>query len=110
MQIVDDGDAKSDQFSMSAVGKPMNTAVPMVSGSQLFQGQSRTLLSSHIVQVSGEKQIACVAISVIAGWRQGPLTICDVSQRNYFTPTEHDTGSAVYTRGDRDTCAPSNVL
>ena len=110
MQIVDDEDAKSDQFSISAVGKPMNTVVSIVSRSKLFQGQSRTLLSSHIVQVSDEKLIACVAISVIVGWRQGPLTICDVSQRNYFTPTELHSGSAVYTRGDRDTCATSIVL
>ena len=110
MQIVDDEDAKSDQFSMSVVRKPMNTLAPIVSGSQLFQGQARTLISSHIVQVSNETQIDSVAVSVIAGWRQGPLKICDVSQRNYFTPTEHHIGSAVYTRGDRDTCAPSIVL
>ena len=75
MQIVDDEDATSDQFSMSVVGKPMNTLAPVVSRSQLFQRQSRTLLSSHIVQVSDEKQTESVAISVIAGWRQGPLTI-----------------------------------
>ena len=84
----------------------MNTLAPIVSRSELFQRQSRTLLSSHIVQVSDEKQIESVAISVIAGWRQGPLTICDVSQRNYFTPTEHHIGSAVYTRDDRDRVLP----
>ena len=110
MQIVDDEDATSDHFSKSVVGKPMNTLTPIVSRSQLFQGQSRTVLSSHIVQVSDEKQIESVAISVTAGWRQGPLTICDVSQRNYFTPTEHHIDSAVYTRDDRDTYAPSIVL
>jgi hypothetical protein len=110
MQIVDDEDATSDQFSMSVVGKPMSTLAPIVPRSQLFQGQSRTLLSSHIVQVSDEKQIDSVAISVIAGWTQGSVTICDVSQRNYFTPTKHHIGSAVYTRDDRDTCAPSIVL
>ena len=95
---------------MSVVGKPMNTLVPIVSRSQLFQGQSRTLLSSHIAQVSDEKQIESVAISVIAGWRQGPLTINDVSQRNYFTLTEHHIGSPMYTCDDRDTYAPSIVL
>ena len=61
-------------------------------------------------KLSDEKQFESVSTSVIAGWRQGPLTICDVSQRNYFTPTEHHIGSAVYTRDDRDTCAPSIVL
>ena len=110
MQTVDDEDATSDQFSKSVVGKPMNTLASIVSRSRFFQGQSRTLLCSHILQVSDEKQIECVAISVIAGWRQGPLTICDVAQRNYFTPTEHHIGSAVYTRDDRDTYAPSIVL
>ena len=112
MQIIDDEDATSDQFSMSMVGKPINTLAPIVSRRQLFQGQSRTLLCSHIdiVQVTDEKQIESVAISVIAGWRHGPLTVCDLSQRNYFTPTEHHIGSAVNTRDDRDTCAPSVVL
>jgi hypothetical protein len=88
----------------------MNTLAPFVSRSQLLQGQSRTLLSSHNVQVADEKQIESVAISVIVGWQQGPLAICDVSQRNYFTSTEHHIGSAVYTRDYRDTCAPSIVL
>ena len=69
---------------------------------------SRTITNTS--KQPDEKQIESVAISVIAGWRQGPLTICDVSQRNYFTPTEHLTGSAVYTRDDSDTCAPSIVL
>ena len=83
MQIVDDEDATSDQFSMSVIGKPMNTLAPIVSRSQLFQGQPRTLLSSNSLQLSDEKQFESVAISVTGGW----LTICDVSQRNYFTPT-----------------------
>jgi len=109
MQIVDDEDAKSDQFSMSVVGKPVNTFAPIVSRSQLSQGQSRTLPNSDILQVSDEKQIESMAISVIDGCRQGPLTICDVSQRNYFTPTEYHIGSAVYSRDDNDTCAPSIV-
>ena len=109
MQIVDDEDATSDQFSLTVVGKPMNTLAPIVSRRQLFQGQSRTLLSGHILQVSDEKQIDSVAVSVIVDWRQGPLPICDVSKRNYFTPTEHHIGSEVYTRDDRDTCAPSIV-
>ena len=52
---------------MSVVGKPMNTAAPIVSCSQLFQGQSRTLQSSHILQVSEEKQIESAATSVMAG-------------------------------------------
>ena len=103
MPIVDDEDATSDKFGMSMVGKPMNTLAPIVSRSQLFQGQSRTLLSRYIVQVSDDKQIESVAISVIAGWRQGPLTICDVSQRNYFIPKGHHIDSAVYTHNDRDT-------
>ena len=64
MQIVDDEDATSNQLSMSMVGKPMDTFAPNVSRSQLFQGQSRTFLSSHIEQVSDEKQIESVAISV----------------------------------------------
>ena len=106
MQRFDDEDATSEQFSVSVVGKPMDTLAPIVSRSQLFQGQSRPFLSSHTLQVSDEKQIEGVAISVIAGWRQRPLTICDVSQRNYFTPTEHHIGSAVYTRDDRDSVLP----
>ena len=85
MQIVDDEDDTPDQFSKSVVRRPMNTLAPIVSRSQLFQGQSRKVLCSHIVQVSNEKHIESVAISVIAGWRHGLLTICDVSQRNYFT-------------------------
>ena len=67
MQIVDDEDATSDQLRKSMVAKPLNTLAPIVSRSQLFQGQSRTLLSSHIVQVPDEKQIESVAISIIAG-------------------------------------------
>ena len=110
VQLFDDADVTSDQFSLSVVGKLMNTLAPIVSRSQLFQGQSRTLLSSHTLQLSDEKQFESVAISVIAGWRQRPLTICDVSQRNYFTPTEHHIGSAVYTRDDRDSVLPRSSL
>ena len=110
MQIVDDEDATLDQVSMAVVEKPINTLALTVSRSQLFQGQSRTLLSSHILAVSDVKQIESLATFVIAAWRQGPLTICDVSQRSYVTPTDHHIGSAVYTRDDRDTCAPSVVL
>ena len=110
MQIVDDEDDTPDQFSKSVVRRPMNTLAPIVSRSQLFQGQSRKVLCSHIVQVSNEKHIESVAISVIAGWRHGLLTICDVSQRNYFTLKELHIGSAMYTRDDWDTCAPSIVL
>ena len=62
MQTVDDEDATSDQFSMSVVGKPLNTLAPIVSSCQLFQGQSRTLLSSHIIQVSDKKPIESAAI------------------------------------------------
>jgi hypothetical protein len=36
MQIVDDEDATSNQFSMSVVGKLMNTLAHIVSRSQLF--------------------------------------------------------------------------
>jgi hypothetical protein len=70
---------------------------------------SRTITNTskqHIFQLSDEKRIECVALSVITGWRQRPLTICDLSQRNYFTPTEHHIGSAVYTRDDRDSVLP----
>ena len=52
--------------TMSVVGKPIKTLAPFVSRSHLFQGQSRTLLSIHILQISDEKQIESVAISVIA--------------------------------------------
>ena len=110
MRIVDEEDAPSDQFSMSVVGKPMNTLAPIVASSQLFQGQSRTLRSGHVIQVSDEKQIVSVAISAIAGRRKNPLIICDVPQRNYFTPTEHHMGSAIFTRDDSYTCSPSIVL
>ena len=110
MQIVDDEKATSNQFSTSVVGKPMDTLAPIVSRSQLFQGQSRTLLSGHILQVSEEKQIESMVISVIGGWRQSPLTICDVAQRNYFTPTEHHIVSEGYTPDDSDTRAPLVTL
>jgi hypothetical protein len=110
MRIVDEEDAPSDQFSMSVVGKPMNSLAPIVASSQLFQGQSRTLRSSHVIQVSDEKQIVSVAISAIAGRRKNPLIICDVPQRNYFTPTELHIVSAVCTRDHRDTCVHSIVL
>ena len=52
---------------MSVVAKPMNTLAPIVSRRQLLQGQSRTLLSIHILQVSDDKKIENVAITVIAG-------------------------------------------
>ena len=55
-------------YRSSSKNKLMNTLAPIVSSSQLFQEKSRTLLSSHILQVSDEKQIDSVAISVIAGW------------------------------------------
>ena len=58
---------RTSDRTMSVVGKPIKTLAPCVSRSHLFQGQSRTLLSIHILQVSDEKQIESVAISVITG-------------------------------------------
>ena len=50
-----------------------------------------------------------MAKSVVAGLRQGSLTIGDVSQRNYFTPIYDENVSAVYTHDDSDTSASSIV-
>ena len=50
MQIVDDDDATSDQFSMSVVGKPMNNLAPIVFISRIFYGtfvSARYICSGH---------------------------------------------------------------
>ena len=41
-------------------------------------------------------------MSIVAGLRQAALTTGDVSQRNYFTPTDHENASAAYTHDDSD--------
>ena len=43
-----------------------------------------------------------MAKSVLAGLRQAALTIGDVSQRNYFTPTDHENASVANTHDDSD--------
>ena len=100
VQLVYVVDATSDQFSMSVVTKPLNTLPPIVYSSQLFEGQSRTFLSSTNLQVSEENKCHIVAVSVVAVLRQGSLNIGDVSQRNYFTPADHDIESAVHTHDE----------
>ena len=45
----------------------------------------------------------------VAGLRQRSLTIGDVSHRNYFTPIDQETGSAVYTHDDSDMSAPAII-
>ena len=54
MQIVDDEDDTSVQFSMSIVAKPMNTLAPIVSHCQLFQGQVATRLTDYLRRVTAE--------------------------------------------------------
>ena len=100
VQLVYVVDATSDQFSVSVVTKPLNTLPPIVYSSQLFEGQSRTFLSSTNLQVSEENKCHIVAVSVVAVLRQGSLNIGDVSQRNYFTPADHDIESAVHTHDE----------
>ena len=77
LQIVHDEDDTTDQFNLSIVAKSMNTLAPIVSCRQLFQGQSRSLLSSHILQVSDMEKTECVAMSVRAG--------CDKARRLFAT-------------------------
>ena len=113
MHVVDDEGATSDQFSFTVIVKPMNTLAPSVTrntGIQLFEGQSRPLLSSQNLQVSDEDNIDNVRLSVIAGLRHGSLTIGGVVQRNYFTPADLDSGSVVYTHDDSDTYSDNIIF
>ena len=67
------------------------------------------LYRTHVIPCPHEKKIESVAKSFLAGLRHRSLTIGDVSQRNYYTPTDHENGSAVYTQDDSDMSAPSIV-
>ena len=65
MQIVEDEDAKSDQFSMSVVAKPTNAIAPIVSRIQLFEGTMTNTSKPSYLQRQGEKKIESVAKSIV---------------------------------------------
>ena len=112
MRIVDDEGATSDRFILTVVVKPMNTLAPMVSrnaGVQLFEGQSRPILSSVNLQVSDEDNIGKVRLSVVDGLRHGSLSIGGVYGQAGFTQANLDSGDIIYTHDDSDTYS-DNVI
>ena len=97
------------QFYPPPPRRALSCLLPIVSRIQLFEGTKTNTSSSHILQWPEEKKIESVARFFVDGLRQRSLTIGDVSQRKYCTPTDHENGSAVYTHDDSDISAPSNV-
>ncbi|XP_060078834.1 extracellular matrix protein 3-like [Ylistrum balloti] len=110
-QVVDLDGAKSDPFPLMIVVNPMNTLAPVVTlntGIQLFEGQSRQLLSSQNLRISDENNLEKVKIFKADGARHGELMI--PGDREYFTPDDLDKGRVVYQHDHSDTNSDNIVF
>ncbi|XP_033743920.1 LOW QUALITY PROTEIN: extracellular matrix protein 3-like [Pecten maximus] len=110
-QVLDSDGAKSDPFPLIIVVNPMNTMAPVVTlntGIQLFEGQSRQLLSSQNLRISDENNLEKVKIFKADGARHGELII--PGNREYFTPDDLDNGRVVYQHDHSDTNSDNIVL
>ena len=110
MEAVDAEGLASAPFTLMIVVKPMNTLAPVATtntGIQLFEGQSRQLLSSKNLRVSDEDNLDDVKIFVADGVRHGHLRLSP--GRGYFTPADLDTGHVIYQHDGSDTYS-DNVI
>ncbi|XP_045572526.1 FRAS1-related extracellular matrix protein 2 [Salmo salar] len=111
-EIVDTEGAVSDTFAFMIVVKPMNTLAPVATkntGQLLFEGQSRTLSSSHNLEISDEDNLDNVKITVVDGLKHGELTVLSV-RRKFFTPADLDAGIVVYQHDGSDTYSDNIIF
>uniref|UniRef100_A0A4W5NPK9 Fras1 related extracellular matrix 3 n=1 Tax=Hucho hucho TaxID=62062 RepID=A0A4W5NPK9_9TELE len=111
-EIVDTEGAVSDTFAFMIVVKPMNTLAPVATkntGQLLFEGQSRTLSSSHNLEISDEDNLDNVKITVVDGLKHGELTVLG-ARRKFFTPDDLDAGIVVYQHDGSDTYSDNIIF
>ncbi len=111
-QAVDAEGRASKTFTLIVIVNPMNTLAPLVTknnGIQLFEGQSRPLLSSQNLDVSDENNIEDVKIMVIDGLRHGDLDIIGPT-RKFFTPADLDAGVIRYQHDGSETYSDNIIF
>ncbi|XP_068601427.1 FRAS1-related extracellular matrix protein 2b [Brachionichthys hirsutus] len=111
-EVVDTEGAVSDPFAFMIVIKPMNTLAPVVTrnvGQLLYEGQSRSLSSSHNLEISDEDNLDKVKITVIDGLKHGDLTVLG-SRRKFFTPGDLDAGLVIYQHDGSDTYSDNIIF
>ncbi|KAJ8280121.1 hypothetical protein GJAV_G00050770 [Gymnothorax javanicus] len=111
-EVVDTEGAVSDPFAFMIVVKPMNTLAPVVTrntGQLLYEGQSRSLSSSHNLEISDEDNLADVRVTVIDGLRHGELTVLG-ARRKFFTPVDLDSGVVIYQHDGSDTFSDNIIF
>lgn len=111
-EVLDTDGGVSDPFAFMIVVKPMNTLAPVVTkntGQLLYEGQSRSLVTSHNLEISDEDNLDRVKLSVIDGLRHGELTVLG-SRRKHFTPEELDAGVVVYQHDGSDTYSDNIIF
>ncbi|XP_041946990.1 FRAS1-related extracellular matrix protein 2a [Alosa sapidissima] len=111
-EVLDTDGGISDPFAFMIVVKPMNSLAPVVTkntGQLLYEGQSRSLVTSHNLEISDEDNLDSVKLSVIDGLRHGELTVLG-SRRKHFTPEELDAGVVVYQHDGSDTYSDNIIF
>ncbi|XP_013413797.1 FRAS1-related extracellular matrix protein 2-like [Lingula anatina] len=111
-QVVDAEGLTSDPFTLMIIVKPMNTLAPVVTrntGIQLFEGQSRPLLSAQNLEISDEDNLDDVRIQVIDGLRHGELHMNGI-KRKFFSPADLDAGMVVYQHDGSDTYSDNIIF
>ncbi|KAL2094307.1 hypothetical protein ACEWY4_009026 [Coilia grayii] len=111
-EVLDTDGGISDPFAFMIVVKPMNTLAPVVTkntGQLLYEGQSRSLVTSHNLEISDEDNLDSVKLSVVDGLRHGELTVLG-SRRKHFTPAELDAGVVVYQHDGSDTYSDNIIF
>lgn len=96
-EVVDSEGTSSERFTLMILVEPMNTLAPIVTkntGIQLFEGQSRPLLSSQNLALSDENDLHNVRVTVDGGLRHGKLKL--PPGQNYFTAKDLDAGTVIY--------------
>ncbi|XP_076130115.1 FRAS1-related extracellular matrix protein 2a isoform X2 [Alosa pseudoharengus] len=111
-EVLDTDGGISDPFAFMIVVKPMNSLAPVVTkntGQLLYEGQSRSLVTLHNLEISDEDNLDSVKLSVIDGLRHGELTVLG-SRRKHFTPEELDAGVVVYQHDGSDTYSDNIIF
>nr|XP_043898522.1 FRAS1-related extracellular matrix protein 2a isoform X2 [Solea senegalensis] len=111
-EVVDTDGAVSDPFAFMIVVNPMNSLAPVVTrntGQLLYEGQSRSLFSTHNLDISDEDNLDSVTITVVDGLRHGDLTVLG-SHWKFFTPADLTTGVVVYQHDGSETHSDNIVF
>ena len=111
LTILDPEGLASDPLPLMIVVEPKNTFAPIVTtnrGIQLIEGESRPIVSPHVLEIADEDNLDNVKIYHVDGLRHGHLLL--PPGRKYFTAADLKTGMVIYQHDDSDTFSDNIIF